>query len=120
MKCSECNSEMSIDMKKVGTDKNNMPIFSKYAYCEHCKIMKKIEQEELQKKTNSILSVLSIVFTGVPMIMYMPIIVSVPMAFIGFILALVDLGIGDKSKKHIGSYFGIIFAILIFWVVKKM
>ena len=120
MKCSECNSEMSIDMKKVGTDKNNMPIFCKYAYCEHCKIMKKIDQEELQKKTNSILSVLSIVFAGVPMIMSMPIIVSVPMAFIGFILALVDLGIGDKSKKHIGSYFGIIFAILIFWAVKKM
>ena len=50
MKCNNCNSEMSIDMKKVGTDKNDMPIFCKYAYCEHCKIMKKIEQYIILEK----------------------------------------------------------------------
>ena len=50
MKCSECNSEMNIDMKKVGTDKNNMPIFSKYAYCEHCKIIKKNRAGRITKE----------------------------------------------------------------------
>lgn len=34
--------------------------------------------------------------------------------FFGFIIALIDLGINDKTKRHLGSWFSVIFGIIIF------
>ena len=116
MKCSKCNSEMRIGTEQVGVDKNNLPIFHRYAYCDCCKIKRDLDLV-LKKNGNSALSVLSIVFAGVPMIITLPYIIAIPMIFVGFILALIDIGIGDKQKKHIGSYFGIVFAVLTFIVL---
>ena len=51
------------------------------------------------------------------MIIPFPHIISVPMIFIGFIMALIDIGINNKQKKHAGSVFAIIFSVLTFIVL---
>lgn len=116
MKCDNCNSEMRIGTEQVGVDSNNLPIFNRYAYCDHCMI--KINLDKVPKITgDSILSIISIILSGIPMIIPFPHIISVPMIFIGFIMALIDIGINNKQKKHAGSVFAIIFSIITFIVL---
>lgn len=112
MKCNNCNSEMRIGTEQVGVDKNNLPIFHRHAYCDHCMIKKDLDL--IRKTGDSILSIVSIVLTGVPMLVRLPVIISIPMLFIGFIIALIDIGINNKEKRHTGSVFAIIFAVLTF------
>lgn len=114
MKCNKCKQEMRIGTEQVGVDECGLPLFHRHAYCDNCMI--KIDLDILRKTGDSVLSIIACVFSGVAFIMPLPVIVSVPMFFIGFILALIDLGINEKTKRHLGSNVAIILSILGFIV----
>lgn len=65
------------------------------------------------KKKDSPLSFVACVLAGVAFIFPLPIIISIPLYFIAFILAVVDFGINNKTQRHIGSGVAIIFCVVV-------
>ena len=59
-----------------------------------------------QRKKDSTLSILSCVFAGISFFAFGG------LALIALILGLADVGINDKTKRHIGSIFGIILGVI--------
>lgn len=117
MRCERCNSEMRIWTERVGTEKNGIPIFHRCAYCDNCKMKKDLDAKQTNKKNgDSVLSIISCVFSGAAFILYLPVIISIPMFFIGFLIGLIDIGINNKEKRHLGSYVAIVLSILGFIV----
>lgn len=79
-------------------------------FCSNCGWSPHRQEERPAKRSNTVDSVLSIVscaLTGVS-IFFMPI-----LSVGGIVCGLVDLCISDRSKKHIGSWFGLIMGIIV-------
>lgn len=79
-------------------------------FCSNCGWNPHIQEERSAKHSNTVDSVLSIVscaLTGVS-IFFLPI-----LSVGGIVCGLVDLCISDRSKKHIGSWFGLIMGIIV-------
>lgn len=105
MKCNKCGNEMRIGSEQVGIQ-NGIAIYNRFGYCDRC--MEKVNIDALQaqyinqKKKHSNLSVWACVLAIFGC--------TLPIAFI---LALVDLCMNDKSKKHIGSWFAVVIFTLV-------
>lgn len=105
MKCYQCKSELRIAQEQIGVNQQNVPILKKFAYCDKCRL--KGDYEELlknQPKKDSALSIWAAIlgfFTFT--------------CFIGGILGIIDLCINDKTKRHLGSWFAIVFCVL--WLI---
>lgn len=102
-KCSKCNNILRIGTEQVGIDKNNIPVYHRFGYCDCCMFKYDLDaMNNNEKKKDSTLSILAAVFS-----------IFTFTIIIGVILAIIDLCINDKEKKHIGSWFTIIFFGLI-------
>lgn len=120
MKCTKCKNELRIAQEQIGVNEQNYPIMKTFAYCNTCRI--KYDYELIlkkQPKKESVLSIMSCVFASIvfipsAMLIGIPHILAFPMFLTSIILGLVDLGINNKNKKHIGSIIGIIFSVLYF------
>lgn len=102
MKCTKCKAELRIAQEQVGVNEQNLPILKTFAYCDKCKI--RYDYDDLlkkQPKPHSALSVWALILSLLGCT-----------SLIGGLLGIVDLCINDKSKKHIGSWFAIIFCAL--------
>ena len=102
MKCTKCKNELRIAQEQIGVNEQNYPIMKTFAYCDKCKT--KYDYDELlkkQPKPNSALSVWALVLSLLGCT-----------SIVGGILGVVDLCINDKTKRHIGSWFAIIFSVL--------
>lgn len=102
MKCTKCKAELRTAQEQIGVNEQNVPILKTFAYCDKCKI--KYDYDELlknQPKPHSALSVWALILSLLGC-----------SSLIGGLLGIVDLCINDKSKKHIGSWFAIIFCVL--------
>lgn len=107
MNCNKCGGECRIAPEQVGVDNANMPVFHRFAYCDNCMTKWDLDMQSNQQevapvqKKNSTLSVCACVFAIFTC--------TLPIAFI---LALIDLGLKDKTKKHTGSWFAVIWSII--------
>lgn len=102
MKCTKCKSELRIAQEQIGVNEQNLPILKTVAYCDKCKV--KYDYDDLlkkQPKSNSALSVWALILSLLGCT-----------SILGGILGIIDLCINDKNKKHIGSWFAIIFSVL--------
>lgn len=70
-----------------------------------------------EKKKDSVLSILSCVFAGVTMIFPTFVGFAYLLLLAAIIIAIVDLAMKDNTKRHIGSWFGLIASIIIFLVL---
>ncbi len=122
MFCTKCGREIRIAPGQVGVDKNNMPIYHRFGYCDTCKLKwdldaTKGEYKDVTKKQHSTLSCVACVLTGIAVLMIMSYvdllgILGIVLAFVGMILGLIDLCMWNKKKKHIGSWFAlVVFAV---------
>ena len=102
MKCIKCKAELRVAQEQVGVNEQNLPILKTFAYCDKCRT--KYDYDELlkkQPKPHSALSVWALILSLLGCT-----------SLIGGLLGIVDLCINNKSKKHIGSWFAIIFCAL--------
>lgn len=102
MKCTKCKSELRTAQEQIGVNEQNLPILKTFAYCDKCKT--KYDYDELlknQPKKDSVLSIWAAILA-----------LFTCTCFIGAILGIIDLCINDKTKRHIGSWFAIIFSVL--------
>lgn len=102
MKCAKCKAELRVAQEQIGVSEQNVPILKTFAYCDKCRT--KYDYDELikkQPKSNSALSVWALILSLLGCT-----------SIIGGILGIIDLCINDKNKKHIGSWFAIIFSAL--------
>lgn len=92
--CEECGKEIS----------------DKAAFCPNCGCpigartnipLPEPEPKKKEKKKDSVLSILAIIFS-----------LFIITSFVGLILAIIDLALNDKSKRHLGSWIAIIFFLL--------
>lgn len=112
MNCPKCSRELRIAPEQVGHDANNMPVYHRFGYCDTCMTKTDLDVVQTQvqqpsqvpakeEKKHSGLStaacICSIFGCTMP---------------IAVILAIVDLCINDKSKKHMGSWFALIFSVI--------
>ncbi len=49
MNCPKCNGELRIGAEQVGLDKDNLPIFHRFAYCDVCRLKKDLDLQEEKK-----------------------------------------------------------------------
>ena len=117
MNCYKCGKEMRVVPEQVATDEKGLPVYHRIGYCDSC--MSKfdidiIEQNQKhtnqqnapQKKKQSTLSILSVVFTLLGL--------TIPVAII---IAIIGIVKGDKNNKnHSGSWFSIIFSAIVILV----
>lgn len=104
MKCNQCKSELRVAQEQIGVNENNVPILKKFAYCDKC--MSKYDYDALlktQSKKDSALSIWAAILSFFTCT-----------CFIGGILGLIDLCMNDKTKRHLGSWFAIVFCCL--WI----
>lgn len=110
MKCERCGNELRLGNEQVGFDENKNPVIHQFAYCDNCRMKWDLSLQQQnysnaqvenkpQKKKDSVLSILSCIFAlfGCTCI-------------VAVILAIIDLSINDKTKKHTGSWFAIVVA----------
>lgn len=110
MKCERCSNELRLGNEQVGFDENKNPVIHQFAYCDNCRMKWDLSLQQQnysnahvenkpQKKKDSVLSILSCIFAlfGCTCI-------------VAVILAIIDLSINDKTKKHTGSWFAIVVA----------
>lgn len=104
MNCPQCkNSNIRVQIEQAGVNKKGEIMYGRIGYCDVCKIRFNADNPKGKKK-DSFLSVLSIILTVFTFTSFL--------RYIGFILALIDLGLNDETKKHSGSVFTIVFTIL--------
>lgn len=112
-KCNKCGSDFRIGTENVGTDSNGLPVIHRFGYCDHCMIKKDLDtQQHLVKKKDSTLSIISCVLAGVGGIVPLPVVVSFVLILAGLIIGLIDLCTNNKSERHIGAWFALIFGLL--------
>lgn len=117
-KCNKCGSDFRIGTEKVGNDSNGLPIIHRFGYCDHCMIKQDLDmRQQVVKKRDSTLSIISCVFVGVGAIIPLPVIVSFVLILAGVIVGLIDLCINNKSERHIGAWFALIFGVLSVFVM---
>ena len=117
--CPNCKKVCVYKKEGVGFDENANPVYRNYLYCETCKAKWEIpetpaqqQQTTTKKKKDSTLSIIACVFSGVSVLVPCILVLGYLLAFTGLVLGLVDVGIHDKTKRHIGSYFSIcVFAV---------
>ena len=104
IKCSKCNKSLRIGTEQVGIDEKNIPVYHRFGYCDNCMCkydldaMNNKDNNKKGKKKDSTLSILAAIFS-----------IFTFTIIIGVILAIIDLCINDKEKKHTGSWFSLIF-----------
>ena len=86
--CSCCGIRITPYYTSESNEYLNQPLYQEY---------------ETLKKQDSVLSIIAAVLS-----------IFTVTFFFGFIIALIDLGINDKTKRHLGSWFSVIFGIIIF------
>lgn len=99
--CKKCGSSLRIDSKKIFENEHTI-VYENRKCCDNCKVIySKYNKKVSKTKENSALSIWAIVLSlfGIT-------------SFIAFILALVDLGINDKTKKHLGSWVALVFCAI--------
>ena len=106
-KCTKCGRDLRVGTEQVGIDKDRLPVIHRFGYCDTCMckydldIVKASVTPATIEKKNSTLSVIAAVFAFFTLT-----------CFVGFIIGLIDLGINDKTKKHLGSWFAVIWFAL--------
>lgn len=65
------------------------------------------------KKSDSPLSITACVLSGVAFILPLPFLVAILLFFLAFLFALIDLGINNKTQRHVGSGVALVFCVLV-------
>ena len=74
-------------------------------------------KKKKNRKSNSTLSIISCVLTGICFIFPTIVILAYLFSLAAIAIGLIDLGMKDKSKRHLGSWFGIIGSIIILMIL---
>ena len=102
MRCNKCGRELRITQEQIGVGNSKYTV--NVGYCDNCNFRYDLNNIKIKKK-DSTLSIIAIVLS-----------IFTITAFIGFIIALIDLCMNDKTKKHTGSWFSVIFFLLVAFV----
>lgn len=102
MKCSKCKKNLKEKIEQIGVNEQNIPILAKHYYCTTCsKLYSEEEALAMQPKKDSSLSIWA-AFLSLFTFSYL----------IGGFLAIIDLSKKDKTKKHTGSWFALVFCVI--------
>lgn len=102
MKCPKCKREFRIGQEQIGVNEQNMPMFKKFCYCDYCRMKYDYEATlKTQPKKDSVLSIWAAILAFFTCT-----------CFIGGILGIIDLCINDKTKRHLGSWFALVFCAI--------
>lgn len=102
MKCSKCKRELRIGQEQIGVNEQNMPILKTFCYCDYCRMKYDYEATlKTQPKKDSALSIWAAILAFFTCT-----------CFIGGILGIIDLCINDKTKRHLGSWFALVFCAI--------
>lgn len=118
MNCTKCGKEMRIAPEQVTVDEKGLPVYHRMGYCDACMIKMDIDivenkqkmADQLAKPTKmkqSTLSTLAALFSLLT--------ITIPVAIVLAIIDLVDVS-NKYTKKHTGSWFAIIWGIIIIFV----
>ena len=121
MKCVNCGNELRFGTEQVGVESNGVPVYHRFAYCDTCKIKQDMDIKQQNqnrqpvnnvKKKDSVMSIVACVMSGVACLLPLPALISFPLILAGLIVGLIDLCKNNKSERHIGSWFAMIFGVL--------
>ena len=102
MICQNCGAT-TITRKYNAGEKGESDIFQIDEYCQSCQCVVPGSVKQITKaKKDSLLSIIAIIFSLFGGII----------AFGSFILAIIDLTINDKTKRHLGSRVAIVFCVI--------
>lgn len=102
MNCRRCGREMRIGTEQVGIDNRNLPIIHRFAYCDTCMEKTDLDINHKNQKKESTLSIVACVLAFFTVTF-----------FFGLICGMIDLCMNDKNYSHKGSWFAVIFGIII-------
>lgn len=92
-----------------------MSIENNARFCPNCGFQfVSVAPQQQKEKKDSVLSIIACVIAGVAVLFPLPIFLSALMVLVGLIIGLVDIGINEKEKRHLGSWFAIIVCIIEF------
>lgn len=112
MRCPTCNGEYRYGTKQVGVDGDGVPIYHRFAYCDYCRKKRDLDIDYYPNERyrgnptrphNTGLSIWAFVL-----------VILVPFAFIGVVLAVIDLiKNSHDGNKHAFSYIALVLGVLI-------
>lgn len=106
MKCPKCKREFRIGQEQIGVNEQNMPILKTFCYCDYCRMKYDYETTlKTQPKKDSALSIWAAILAFFTCT-----------CFIGGILGIIDLCINDKTKRHLGSWFALVFCAIYLFI----
>lgn len=102
MKCPKCKREFRTGQEQIGVNEQNIPVFKTFFYCDYCRAKYDYEASlQAQPKKDSALSIWAAILAFFTCT-----------CVIGGILGIIDLCINDKTKKHLGSWFALVFCAI--------
>lgn len=122
MYCVKCGTEVSFFYQEMGVDANNQKIYAKFQSCRTCNILTQVPldygvqqntQPQEQVKKESTLSIIASSFCIVALIIPLPIVLLFLINLTYVILAIIDISMNDKTKKHSGSWVSLILGIIV-------
>ncbi len=108
-KCKHCNEDLRFDVEQIGIDANKLPVYHRFGYCDNCKLKYDLDaqqptkKEDDKNKKNTVLGTIALVMS-----------LFGCTCFIGGILALIDIGIGGKDRKHTNAWAALIIGVI--WI----
>lgn len=107
MKCMRCGFELRIGTEQVGIDRNNIPEYHRFGYCDNCRTKYDLDiSNQPPKRKDSVLSIWAAVLSLVSCT-----------TVIGAIFGIVDLCKNkNDGKKHAGSWFAIVVCCVWFFI----
>ena len=130
MKCTKCNQELRVESQKISENATTIS-FQKTGYCDTCMFKFNLGYYEMNKPTvsfqnsstnNNIFNPVSIEQPKTKKKDSLGSIIAALLSLftftyiIGFIVAIMDLLLNDKTKRHLGSWFAIIMSAILFIV----
>lgn len=120
MNCTYCGGETRIAPEQVGFDMAGTPVYHRFAYCDKCMQKWDLDYRPINnpvRKGDSPLSITACVLSGVAFIIPLPVFVAIILMFLAFLFALIDLGINNKTQRHVGSGVALVFVAIAVVVV---
>ena len=121
MFCGKCGKKVCFLYEELGLDENKKMLYKKFQKCKTCNEIIEVpldyppqpQYKPREVKKESVLSIIASAFCAVALIIPLPIILLFLLNLTAIILAIIDVSINDKTKKHAGSWVSIIVCVVV-------
>lgn len=95
MKCTKCGGELILGSQQVGVDDNGLPIIHRTGTCQQCGVKFDFDKKPIDNKKKKVQKKDTALGTTALVLSLFGC-----TTILSLVLALIDLGIGDKERKH--------------------